>query len=283
MSGYSIIIPAYNEENNIISTLEAILANSGNFEIILVDDGSTDNTYQKAASINGVVVLRHNVNRGYGAALKTGIEKAKYPIVVITDADLTYPNKKIPSIVEKFEKENCDMVVCSRTGDTVEIPFIRRLPKWILKKLAEYLMNSKVPDLNSGLRAISKEEVMKHNRIICDGFSFTTTITIVMFLNKKKVEYIPINYFKRGGKSKIRPIRDTLNFIQIIIRTSMYFEPLRIFIPFSILLFILSILVLVSSQFFFGKVADVTFGVTLMTAVIVLAIGMLADLIVKKL
>ncbi|GAB4544345.1 MAG: hypothetical protein Fur0020_13710 [Thermodesulfovibrionia bacterium] len=119
--------------------------------------------------------------------------------------------------------------------------------------------------------------------ILPDGFSFTTTITLAMLTNGYRVKYIPIDYHKREGKSKIRPIQDTLNFIQLIIRTILYFNPLRVFIPLSLSLVVLSFLVLLVSYLIFGKAMDVTFGVIMMAAVMVMAIGMLADLIDKRL
>jgi glycosyltransferase involved in cell wall biosynthesis len=278
---YSIIIPAFNESSSIEATLSELQQFDEHYEIIVVDDGSTDDTYEIACK-SGVRVIQHDVNKGYGASLKTGIKFAKNNIIVITDADGTYPNQRIPELVRIFYEENQDMVVGARIGDNVNIPLIRLPAKIALNKLANFLAGVKIPDLNSGLRVMDKHIVMKFLNIICDGFSFTTTITLCMLTNDYHVKYIPINYNIRQGKSKIKPVSDTLNFLQLIVRTSMYFNPLRIFLPLSVALFLSAWIVLVGSHFIIGQVMDVTFGVILMASIIILAIGMLADLIDKR-
>lgn len=278
----SLIIPAYNEEDGIAMVLDNLNFLGENYEIIVVDDGSEDNTAEIVKSYPKVKLTSHMDNLGYGAALKTGIKNSKGDVIVITDADGTYPNEKIPEFVQILKENNLDMVVGARTGRDVKIPMIRKPAKWVISKLANYLSGTKVPDLNSGLRLMKKESVEKFLKILPNGFSFTTTITLAMLTNDYKIQYMPINYFKRSGKSKIRPIKDTLNFIQLIVRTTMYFNPLKFFIPLSIFLVIFAFLVLIGSWALLGKAMDVTFGIMLMTAVIVMAIGMLADIIDKR-
>lgn len=281
----SIILPVYNEKDHILTVLNSVIREMKNagvdFEIIVVDDGSIDGTAEKIERSGlKIILIRHNINKGYGSALKTGIRNSVYNLIVIMDADGTYPNEKIPELLKEIE--NHDMVVGARIGDNVRIPMIRRPAKWFINKLANYLSGTKVPDLNSGLRVMKKEVIEKFIRILPDGFSFTTTITLAMLSNGFKVKYVPINYFKRTGKSKIKPIKDTLNFIQLVVRTVMYFDPLRVFMPLSLFLLIFAFLVLIGSWLFLGRAMDVTFGVILMTAVIVMTVGMLADLIDKR-
>ncbi len=175
------------------------------------------------------------------------------------------------------------MIVGARTGDVVKIPLLRKFPKWVLNKLANYLTGVKIPDINSGLRIMKKEDVEHLMKILPDGFSFTTTITLAMLTNNMPVCFLPINYYHRGGKSKIRPFYDTLNFLQLIIRTILYFNPLKVFIPFSGMLVACAFLVLLLSWLFLERAMDVTFGIIMMTAVVVMAIGMLADLIDRRL
>ena len=279
----SIVIPVYNERDTIRKTIDEIkmFADKDNYEIIVVDDGSTDNVCILGGE-EGIKVIRHSQNKGYGAALKTGIAKARNGCIVIINADGTYPNERIPELVEMYEKGDVDMVVGARIGKNVNISLVRKPAKWFISKLANYLSGTKIPDLNSGLRVMRKEAVDRFYRILPDGFSFTTTITLAMLTNNLRVHFTPIDYYSRKGKSKIRPIRDTFNFIQLIIRTILYFNPLRVFIPLSLLLALLAFMVLAGSWFFMGKIMDVTFGVILMTAVMVMAIGMLADLIDKR-
>ena len=282
---FSLIVPVYNEKESVAGTIDKLIKTPWQEfpEIIIVDDGSDEKISNNFASVEKVKIIRHEQNRGYGAALKTGIKNAGYDIIAITDADNTYPNERIPELVEMFEKGNFDMVVGARVGENVKIPLIRRPAKWSISKLANYLTEAKIPDINSGLRVMKKKVVEEYLNILPDGFSFTSTITLAMLTNSYKVEYVPIDYFERKGKSKIRPIHDTLNFIQLIIRTALYFNPLKIFIPLSLVLALFAFLVLIGSWFLTGKVMDITFGVVLMTSVLVMVVGMLADLIDKRL
>ena len=286
MVGFSLIIPVYNEEKeSLANTISQLLQIPWpeNGEIIVVDDGSDEKVEDLGISgMDRVKIICHKRNRGYGAALKTGISNAHNECIVITDADGTYPNRRIPELVEMYEKGNFDMVVGARVGGNVKIPLIRKPAKWFITKLASYLIGTKIPDLNSGLRVMKKEVVEKYMNILPDGFSFTSTITLAMFTNGYSVKYAPIDYFQRKGKSKIKPIQDTLNFIQLIIRTVLYFNPLKVFIPLSLFLVLLAFFVLLGSLVLTGKAMDVTFGVVLMTAVMVMVIGMLADLIDKR-
>jgi glycosyltransferase involved in cell wall biosynthesis len=278
----SIVIPAFNEEESAAQVMEEIkkvvAADPNEYEIIVVDDGSTDNTAQVLEAA-GVRVVRHPVNRGYGAALKTGIRHAAGDIVVITDSDGTYPNEQIPAIVGLMKDH--DMVVGARIGSKVSIPLIRRPAKWALRMLANYLSGSKIPDLNSGLRAFRRDVARRFFNILPDGFSFTTTITLAMLCNGYSVYNHPIDYFKRGGKSKISPIKDTLNFINLIVRTIMYFNPLKVFMPVSVFLFVAGVAFLVYDVWVVRNLGDKTV-LALSLALLVGMLGMLADLIVKR-
>lgn len=276
----SVIIPVFNEEEGIEKVLAQLkslnLGEKG--EIIVVDDGSTDQSF-RMASAKGVKVIRHEQNMGYGAALKTGIRHAKNEIIVITDADGSYPIKNIPVIL--VDMENADMVVGARVGKKARIPFYRRPAKWFINKLANHLSGIKIPDLNSGLRAMRKEKVERFFSILPERFSFTTTITLAFLTNGYSVKYTPIEYYKRKGKSKIHPIKDTLNFIQLIIRTIMYFNPLKIFLPLSFTFFMASATVLIVS-WLSGRVMDITTIILFVAGIQLLAIGMIADLIDKR-
>lgn len=282
----SIIVPVYNEEKNIKKTIYKIdkvlkKSNLKNYEIIVIDDGSTDHTDQnlKQSKIN-FNLIEHERNMGYGASIKSGIKKSKYNVIAITDADGTYPIENIPEMYKKIK--DFDMVVGSRTGKSVKIPFIRKPAKWFIGKLANYLAGFKIPDINSGLRIFKKEDALRFFKILPNGFSFTTTITLAMLTNDMQIKYIPINYMKRKGKSKIRPIRDTLNFIQLIIRTVMYFNPLKIFVPVSLILLLISLIVFIYSYLALPKILDTTVAILFISSIQILAIGMLADMINKR-
>lgn len=227
----SIVIPAYNEEGGVAAVIGEIrdrLREAGfTTEIVVVDDGSTDRT-ATAALAAGVRVIQHRSNRGYGAALKTGIAAASHDIVGIIDADGTYPASALPALIA--ELEHADMVVAARTGANVSIPLVRRPAKWALTRLANYVANAHIPDLNSGLRVFRRDVVMQYYPILPDQFSWTTTITLAMHCDKYAVSYLPIDYRARQGSSKI-VAWDAGNFAILILRTAMLFRPLRVFLP----------------------------------------------------
>jgi glycosyltransferase involved in cell wall biosynthesis len=230
----SVVIPGYNEELSVRESVTEIIDLFADTditaEVIVVDDGSHDNTAREAKAA-GARVIQHRSNRGYGASLKTGIIAATHDIIAITDADGTYPAKYLPEML--VELENADMVVGSRTGADVNIPLSRRPAKWFLRVLANYVANTKIPDLNSGLRVFRRDVAMQYFAILSDQFSFTTTITLATLCDKYAVTYLPIDYRKRTGKSKIMPW-DAGSFAVLILRVAMLFRPLRVFLPLAI-------------------------------------------------
>ncbi|MDB5391461.1 MAG: glycosyl transferase [Planctomycetaceae bacterium] len=229
----SLILPVFNEAQNLGSLLDGLQIALKHcckaFEIVVVNDGSTDGTRDILRGRTDIRLLEHPVNRGYGAALKTGIRLAKYPIIAISDADGTYPPEHLANLLLRMNQ--ADMVVGARTGAEVQYPMIRGIPKWFLVRFAEWMARQRIPDLNSGLRVFQRDIAQRFLKILPDGFSFTTTITLAMLTNGYLVEYESINYRARTGRSKIRPIRDTLGMLRTILFTGMYFAPLRVFLP----------------------------------------------------
>jgi glycosyltransferase involved in cell wall biosynthesis len=227
----SIIIPAYNEEGAITEGIREVVAvmdaSNIEYELIVVDDGSSDRTAELAKA-EGVQVILQPENQGYGAALKAGVAKSKYEVVVITDADGTYPADQIPVLVSQLE--GYDMVVGARVGANVAIPLIRKPAKWFLGKLASYLAGRPIPDLNSGLRVMRKPLIRRFIHLLPQGFSFTTTITLSALCSGSLVKYSKIDYHARIGESKIRP-GHAFDFLLLIVRTIVYFHPLKIFLP----------------------------------------------------
>lgn len=289
----SIVIPVYNEENAIVATVEevhGILSKSDIcFEIVLVNDGSKDGTRERLDAYlaahpelkETLSVIHHQRNRGYGASLKTGIRRTRYATVAITDADATYPNDRIPDLLTEYIEGRHDMVVGQRSFK--KLPTLTKPAKWFISRLANFLVEDKIEDINSGLRIFDKEIAMKFFPMICEGFSFTTTITLAMMTNHYAVKYVPIDYYRREGKSKIKPIRDTLNFIALIIRTVMYFNPLKIFVPISLLMFLVSIAFFIMGQTgVFAESPNDTISVLFVGGIQVLVTGMIADLIDKR-
>ena len=227
----SVIIPAFNEEAGVGLQVESVRrvlrAHAITHEIIVVDDGSIDRTAE-AARFARARVLRHVNNRGYGASLKTGIIAAKYECIAITDADGTYPAEEIPILLGKLDM--ADMVVGSRTGATVHIPWVRKPGKLVLGWLANRIAGRAIPDLNSGLRIFRRDCAIQYFPVLSNQFSFTSTITLALLADDYQVIYSPIDYYPRIGRSKITP-RHFFDFTILVVRLAMLFQPLRVFAP----------------------------------------------------
>jgi len=281
--GLSVVIPAYNEEeavSGVVDRVQAALAKSGlPHEIIVVDDGSEDRTAQVLEG-KAVRLLQHGVNRGYGAALKTGIRAARYRHVAILDADGTYEEEAILRLMEHMT--DFDMVVGARTDGLDNIPPARRPAKWALGRLADFLAETRIPDLNSGFRIFDKEIAEEFFQILPSKFSFTTTITMAMLTNGYSVKFVPTNYRKRKGDSKIRPVRDTVNFFSLLVRTAVYFAPLKVFMPLSFFFIGLGLLkMIVLDVLIIQNVTDTTI-LFIVAGIQIGMLGLLADLIDKR-
>lgn len=277
----SVLVPAYNEEGAIAETVEVLSRQREHFkemEIVVINDGSKDRTSEIARTLP-VTLIEHPYNRGYGAALKTGIARSKFDLIVIADADGTYPLEDIPKLVA--DMEGYDMTVGARTGAVVQIPLLRRPAKWAITRLAQYLSQQKIPDLNSGLRVFRKDTALRFLPLYPEGFSFTTTITLAMLTNGYRVKFIPINYLRRVGKSSIHPIRDTINFTILIIRICAFFKPLNVFVPPALILILLGIIKGAVDYNHQGSLGLLAVSMVL-TGVQMLFIGLLADLIDQR-
>jgi glycosyltransferase involved in cell wall biosynthesis len=280
----SIVIPCYNEAGGVTDCLNEVckaLRKHDDVEIITVNDGSSDKTpaiLDKYASKNPSVRVIHNEsNIGYGASLKRGIREAEGDVIVITDSDGTYPASSIPELLEELKEY--DMAVGARIGPNVQIPLVRRPAKWVLLRYARWMAGADIKDLNSGLRAFRKKDALLYSPLLPDGFSFTSTITLAMHVNGMRIAYLPINYRKRIGKSSIRPIRDTLAFFSLVLRTTMYFRPLQVFGTLSGFLLASAIGIGVLGKIFFGEVPDVATVSLVSTSLIFLGLGLIGDLL----
>ena len=283
----TVLIPAYNEEESIASTVEAIRKHTGQLkalEIIVINDGSTDRTGEIARGLP-VTLIEHETNTGYGSGLKDGLQQAQHEFILIADADGTYPLEDIPTLLA--DAADYSMVVGARTGAVVQVPLLRRPGKWIITRLAEYLSQRKIPDLNSGFRVFRKDVALRFLSLYPDGFSFTTTITLAMLTNHYKVKFIPINYHRRVGKSSIKPLRDFTNFTILIIRICACFNPLNVFVPPALVLLFLGLVKgAIDYTGFFDRYAAGHLGMLsialALTGVQTLFIGLLADLIDRR-
>lgn len=274
-SAVTVVIPAYNEEAAIGREVDAILhvmrGTGRAFKVIVVDDGSTDDTARRIQN-QEVQIIRQKINRGYGASLKRGIAEAQTDLIVITDADGTYPAEAIPGLLR--EADECAMVVGARISSK-NVPLARRPAKAFLRWLASYLSERDIPDLNSGLRVLRKSLVRRYEHILPERFSFTTTITLALMCNSYDVRFVNIDYHERTGQSKIRP-SDALQFFLLVIRTITLFNPLRVFLPLGLLPFVGGIVKLVYDLTGFNVSDGAVMGI--LAGLTIWSVGIFADI-----
>lgn len=273
----SVVIPAYNEEGAVRDTVadvrNALEPLAIPYEIIVVDDGSEDGTRAEAEA-SGAAVHFNQVNSGYGATLKRGVRAAQHEYVAILDADGTYPARYLPEMLKMCRDQ--DMVVGDRGAAMKNVPLLRRPAKKFLFAFASFLAERRIPDLNSGLRVFRKSELIPFLPLLPQNFSFTTTITLCMSANGKRMIYTPIEYGKRVGKSKIRPF-DFVNFIILILRIATLFNPLRVFIPLGLAFMALGFVKLVY-DIFIGNLSESAIFAFL-AAIMIWSLGLIADMI----
>jgi len=284
---YTVVVPCFNETHGIRATLDdlARVTTPAGAEVVVVDDGSTDGSgavleeIAAGGRVPGLRVVHNEVNLGYGASIKTGVRRASAELIVIIDADGTYPCERIPELVEAAGR--ADMVVGARTGGGDRQPLLRRLAKAILRAHCSWLVGQRIPDMNSGLRVFRRSVFDEYFKILPDGFSLTTTLTVAMMRSRYSVVFEPIAYTERVGRSKIRPIRDTLGFIQLILRTGMYFAPLRVLLPLVGLLTAAFLISLGYDVVVLDNLTDKTI-ILLLFAMNTALFGLLADMIDKR-
>jgi glycosyltransferase involved in cell wall biosynthesis len=280
----SVVLAAYNEEGCIQEELDkvrtALEASPFSYEIIVVDDGSTDSTARIVRQCAGVELIRHRVNQGSGAARKTGTLAARGEFVVWSDVDLTYPNQRIPDLVQHLIHVDADQVVGTRDSERGTMKVLRVPAKYFIRKLACYLTGTHIPDLNSGLRVFRREVALRYIDLLPKGFSCVTTITLAFLCNGHRVEYLPIRYAKRAGKSKFHPVKDTYRYITQVARMITYFEPLKIFLPVSLGLLGLGGVSTVANLLRTGSMQEMDI-IIMLVGFLVGAMGMIADLFVQ--
>jgi glycosyltransferase involved in cell wall biosynthesis len=287
----SIILPCYNEQEHVIAEVARICAamdTSGyDYELLAFDDASTDGTlarlYEAAPSFPHLQVVHFHRNGGSGTVRRIGTQQARGEIVVWTDADMTYPNERIPEFVQMLEKDSAlDQVVGARTSEQGTHKVLRIPAKWFIRKLAEQLTGSQIPDLNSGLRAFRRQVSLPYLRLLPPGFSCVTTITIAFLSNQHDVRYVPIEYAKRAGTSKFHFVTDAYRYILQVLRMVMYFNPLKVLMPVALFLLGLGIAKgiydLVVHPFRFADDTVLVF----VTGLLIASLALLADLIVRS-
>src|SRR4030042_2412785 len=273
----SLIIPVYNEEKAIEKTIDELKKELNNldldYEIIVIDDASTDKTREILSKIDGITLINHPYNKGYGASLKAGIKRAKFNNLLFFDADGQHKVEHISELLKYID--DYDLITGVRIG--YKGPLIRQPGKKILTWLTNYLRQQKIPDINCGFRIVKKEPISRFSHLLCNGLSFSTTTLLVFIGEGLSVKYVPITINKRiSGKSSVKP-KHAFDTLMVILKTILLISPLRVFLPISLFLFLgalmsgiydiifrplnitdITILLTVSSvlMFFFGLLAD---------------------------
>jgi polyisoprenyl-phosphate glycosyltransferase len=288
----TVVLPCYNEQDHLqqeIDRISAAMRDSGyTWELLAIDDKSTDGT---------LAVLQDNVRRnpdmrvlafprngGSGTARRIGTREARGRIVVWTDADMTYPNERIPEFVRHLDDNpTTDQVVGARTSEQGTHKFLRVPAKWVIRKVAEILTGTKIPDLNSGLRAFRRDVSLPYLRLLPPGFSCVTTITLSFLSNQHEVDYLPIDYAQRSGTSKFHFVRDAYRYILQVLRMVMYFNPIKVLMPIALWLLAIGFVKAIVDLARLRPVGIATSTLLLLIGgLLIAAIALLADLIVRS-
>ena len=272
----TIIIPVYNEEKAVGTTIERLklAVQPYNWNIVAVNDGSKDNSLSVLESISGITVINHKVNKGYGAALKTGIMAATTDYVSFYDSDGQHEPQDLINL--GLHIGDADMIVGDR-GKKFYSTTVRAPGKWVLRKVADSLAGTKIPDLNSGLRVVKTDKIKDVLSLCPNGFSFSTTSTLAFFNLGYLTEYYPIDVQTRVGKSSVKIFSHGFQTIMLMVRLIALFNPLKIFIPTAVYIFLLGILYQLVEFFKIGL--HIVNGAVLLiiTGIIIFMIGILAD------
>jgi glycosyltransferase involved in cell wall biosynthesis len=262
-------------------------ASGYSYELVAIDDKSTDRTLARLREAETIYpklqVVAFRRNGGSGTARRIGTYEANGQVVVWTDADMTYPNERIPEFVRYLDDNpDVDQVVGARTSEQGTHKLLRVPAKWMIRKLAEWLCDTKIPDLNSGLRAFRRDVSLPYLRLLPPGFSCVTTITLSFLSNQRVVDYVPISYAHRAGRSKFHPFKDAYRYLLQVLRMVMYFNPLKVLMPVALWLagigFVKGVLDVVRYHFHLTTNTMLLF----VTGLIIGAVALLADLLVRS-
>ncbi|WP_345440041.1 glycosyltransferase family 2 protein [Actinoallomurus vinaceus] len=287
----TIVLPCYNEQDHVIDEVERICkamdASGQTYELLAVDDCSTDQTLARleeaAPHYPNMQVVPFHRNGGSGTVRRIGSQQARGDIVVWTDADMTYPNDRIPELVDILDQDpTVDQVVGARTTEEGTHKFLRVPAKWFIRKTAEVLAGQKIPDLNSGLRAFRKDVAEPYLKLLPPGFSCVTTITLAFLSNQHDVRYVPIDYSKRAGSSKFHFVHDAYRYILQVLRMVMYFNPLKVLMPLALWLLGLGVAKGILDMVLHPLRFAINTVLIFVTGLIIASMALLADLIVRS-
>ena len=273
MKSISIIIPAKNEEGGLAEILPKLRKQWPGAEIIIVNDGSSDNTSNISHS-NGARLVTHPYSMGNGAAVKSGARAATGDILIFMDADGQHHVEDIPRLVSKLE-ENYDMVVGARHSSSqtsIGRSYANRIYNW----LASWMVGTRIDDLTSGFRAVKADKFRRFLYLLPNGFSYPTTITMSFFRAGHAVAYVPIVAGRREGKSHIRVMRDGVRFLLIIFKIGTLYSPLKLFLPVSALFFTLGLTHYVYTFMNTGRFTNMS-ALLIITSVVIFLIGLVSE------
>jgi glycosyltransferase involved in cell wall biosynthesis len=270
----SVIIPAYNEGQSIRNLIERLFALIPDAEVVVIDDGSTDNT-AIAATNAGAKVFSHPYNIGNGAAIKTGIRKATGDVLVFMDADSQHDPMDIEKMVSHMPAY--DMVVGARQNKQDQASLFRYAGNLIFNRLASFVAKFTVQDLTSGFRAIKADIAKNMAYMLPNSYSYPTTLTLTVLRSGFSVKYVPIDVKKRKkGKSKIRVFEDGVRFFMIIVKICTLFSPMRIFLPVSFFLFLLGAARYIVTFWIYGTFTNMS-ALLFIAAVIIFMMGLVSE------
>ena len=272
----TILLPAYNEEQSIAATIHRIRQLHPDFEILVIDDGSKDNTMREAMEA-GASVWPHPYNIGNGAAVKTGLRNASGEWVLMMDADGQHDPDDIARLLE--HKDKFDMIVGARTKAS-DTSLHRDLANKIYNWFASYVCNFLVQDLTSGFRLVKRKTALQFLNLLPNTFSYPSTITMAFLRSGHIIKYVPIKTHKREGKSKIKLMRDGSRFLLIITKIATLYSPLRVFIPVSFLFFLTGILYYIYTFITTHRFSNMS-AVLLTTSVIIFMMGLISEQITQ--
>lgn len=272
----TVIIPAYNEAGAIGPTIERIIELYPEYEVLVVDDGSSDNTADVAKSA-GARVHQHPYNIGNGASIKSGVRNATYDIVVMMDGDGQHKPEDIATLVDGLK--NYDLVVGARDSSG-QASIHRHLANSIYNKLATYVSQFPIKDLTSGFRAFHRKTISQYLTIFPNRFSYPTTSTLAYLRSGLTVHYVPIDVQKRVGTSKIKIVRDGLRFLLIIMRIATLYSPLRVFMPIALAFFATGFLYYSYTFLAFGRFTNMS-ALMFSVSVMIFLLGMVSEQITQ--
>lgn len=287
----TVVLPCYNEQDHVLAELERITealdASDFTYELLVIDDKSTDNTLrvlqEALPRFPAMRLMPFRRNGGSGTARRIGTNEAYGRIVVWTDADMTYPNDRIPEFVQYLiDNPGVDQVVGARTSEEGTYKLLRVPAKWMIRKIAEFLSGTKIPDLNSGLRAFRRDVSLPYLRLLPPGFSCVTTITLSFLSNQHPIDYLPIHYAKRAGSSKFHFVKDAYRYILQVLRMVMYFNPIKVLMPPALVLLVIGVVKGIVDVVRYNFHVTTNAVLIFVTGLIIAAVALLADLIVRS-